>query len=153
MWNPFKPKSTPLSPDDFAASVTAEIRKLNPNLSVQYHKDQFRLEIDGGKSNIFLHNIYDTYIRGGQAQLANAIRVAAGLSSNKSAADEPFSQIRPKLLPKLRERFYHESLSLAQRLESSANPCECPPVRLPQICFWKSLSTSPTPSRSSPTTC
>jgi hypothetical protein len=109
-----------MSKDEFAQAVIACARKDHPSLSLVYEPEAFRLR-QGGDSNgvLNLHNIYEEYHAAGpllrRSLLKRYVSLFAASESRRIPAS--FREAQRNLLPKVRERSYHDLMQLYFRVE------------------------------------
>jgi uncharacterized protein YtpQ (UPF0354 family) len=105
----------PPSQDQFARLVVKTLMDGGVNWQLEYHPDQFRLELSqSGKSPsiINLHNVYKEYCQADRASRATFLqRTRQGLMQRMELPTE-FEDAKPDLLPTLRDRFFVEAMRL-----------------------------------------
>jgi hypothetical protein len=122
MWGPFKTLFGPPTQDRFAQIVMGHLKKSGEARELTYNPEKFCIQIGGGdkQHRIFLHNLFQTYVRADRKQKAALLQAVAALRQDSSRPTEPWELVRAKLLPHVRERFYHETLSLMAQAEGGA---------------------------------
>lgn len=110
--------------DGFAKLVTHKLREAGFEDGVEYDAQQFKLTLAGpGENTLFLHNAYNDYVAApvfGRAKVIEHYAKMPLLASHAKRHDLTFEQARKLLLPKVRDRFYHEGLRLNFMLEDKA---------------------------------
>ncbi|MDQ3440436.1 MAG: hypothetical protein M3478_08825, partial [Planctomycetota bacterium] len=102
------------SPDGFARRMIATLRRRGHAGEITYDPETFRLTFDGG--NLNLANAYNDYRAAPRGQRAQVFEAYASLASETKEDVGTLDEARPHLLPKVRERFYHEALALNLQL-------------------------------------
>jgi hypothetical protein len=109
------------SPDKFAKMVTRRARRRGCDGPMKYDRDEFALNSDYG--TWFLSNMYAEYYAAPFLQ-RNRVLDTFITSVLETAADMPSSldDARANLLPKVRERVFHESWNLHSLLKENSPP-------------------------------
>ena len=115
----------PRDKDGFAELITLRLRQAGFEDAVEYDAQQFKLTLAGtGATTLFLHNAYNEYLAApvfGRSKVIEQYAKMPLLASHAKRHDLTFEQARPLLLPKVRDRFYHEGLKLNLKLEDKAH--------------------------------
>jgi hypothetical protein len=121
----------PPGKEKFAAMMTRVLRDAGETRSMRYDPADFRLTLEGDQTNSFyLHNIYAEYLSTPRSE-RKALLARYGAFSQQARIEEVGSaQAREQLLPRVRERFYHESLRLMAEAQGDAAEGKFPPTRL-----------------------
>jgi hypothetical protein len=111
----------PAGRDKFAARMTRALRKAGETQPIEYDKGDFRLLIGDGKDafQMFLVNAHRDYSAAPLRERGNVIRRYAQIRSATPDDEPDFATARKMLLPRVRERYYHESLKLLWRRQDS----------------------------------
>ena len=109
------------SPEKFAKMVTRRMRQHDHGGPMEYDSDEFALKSDYG--TLFLGNMYAEYyaapfLRRGRALDAFITSLLETDTDLPSSLDDA----RADLLPKVRERMFHESWNLRGRLQENRPP-------------------------------
>src|SRR4051812_43191709 len=106
----------PPSRDKFAAIMLRAFEQAGETRPVTYDPDGFCLRFDGA-GVVWLHNAYNDYLRASRRQRREVLAHYSRVMRQREPAAQPLDQVRDKLLPRVRERFYHESVKLVGQLE------------------------------------
>jgi hypothetical protein len=116
----------PPDKDGFAQKMIKLLRESGEDRPLEYDSEEFLLRL-GESHQIFLGNVYDEYLaepRAGRKELlARFVRVAHSADRDHEMS---FAEAKGRLLPRVRERFYHESIRL-NALKSSEKDGEFKP--------------------------
>jgi hypothetical protein len=108
-----------LTKEEFARTVVERAR--SGGLELLYEPEHFRLR-QGGDSNgiLNLHNLYEEYHAAGPLLRRTLLKryVSLFATSPSRTIPETFREAQGNLLPKLRERSYHDLLALYFRVEA-----------------------------------
>jgi len=108
----------PPTKDKFAQLMMRAMRATNAPEPIVYDPAQFSLKLGQGQQNtVFLFNAYEEYVRAPRGSREKILRSYAGLSATPKTHEHDYESARPILLPKLRERFYHQSVRLMQQTQ------------------------------------
>ncbi len=107
------------SPRGFARRVAAAIKRSGVAEEIQFDDRTFELIVMATpQRSVFLNNIYEEYCRAprlARQQLLERFARGIGVVSEMPA---DFEQARPHLLPRVRERFYHDLIRIQMELRS-----------------------------------
>ncbi len=121
MW-PFGKKDRPLDPAGFAALFEKGLRAAGEARPIRLDPETFSLAIGDGSAVVFLSNHFNEYCAspaaGREALLARAIR---SVTDFRGIPGE-FEKALPDLLPRVRERVFHEFQRLNARTDLPAIP-------------------------------
>jgi hypothetical protein len=96
------------------------MRAIGETRKLTYDAESFSVAIrgdDGSDHRLFLGNAYDAYLAASRWEKGNVLRHFASLPRATEDVDElTWEAVRPKLLPRVRERFYHEVIALQTQL-------------------------------------
>lgn len=109
-----------LSKDEFAQAVIDSARKEHPGLSLVYEPESFRLRHGADSKGVLnLHNIYEEYHAAGPLLRRSLLKryVCLFASTESRMIPESFREAQANLLPKVRERSYHDLMQLYFRVE------------------------------------
>ncbi|MCE9581190.1 MAG: hypothetical protein K8T20_01605 [Planctomycetes bacterium] len=120
MW-PFKSKPKDLDPAGFAAMFQARLRAAGERRPVTFDAGAFSLAV-GGDIRIFLQNHYDEYRAAPPAErealMARAVRAFAA----PLEIPGDFAAALPGLLPRVRERVFHDFIAIRRQVEPGGFP-------------------------------
>jgi len=122
----------PASKDAFAHKVMAALKKRKVKGPFVYDRGEFSLTAKGSGNVLYLGNAYAEYCAAPFAKRAKVIRLYAEMGSggsNTLPGALRAEATRAKLLPRVRERFYGESLALTFKLKGLPAP-EIPSLAL-----------------------
>lgn len=106
----------PMSRDKFAARMMRELKRQEGDQRIVYKPKDFSLEFPEKPGNrMFLFNAYTDYAAAPFSRRSDVIRryASAGLSMREQSGKEvPYAEAKEQLLPRVRERLYHESVRL-----------------------------------------
>ena len=107
--------------DRFARRMIREISR-NPRVGIATYKpNEFMLEFMPTQNRLFLHNAYNDYRTARFSQRNQVIRKYAAVMdtiSMESEMDICYADAKKAILPRVRERYYHESLRLVSLRDS-----------------------------------
>lgn len=111
-----------VSQEKFAKMVARRMRRHGCAEPVEYDHDSFALKSDHG--TIFLSNLYAEYYASPFLQRGRMVDgyIASYLEATDSDMPSSLDDARGSLLPKVRERFFHDSLDLQGRLQDKPFP-------------------------------
>jgi hypothetical protein len=120
----------PATRDRFAKLMEREVRRAGGDREIVYDAATFRLTV-GGKDGLkmFLGNAYADYLAASYRGRAQVIRNYAGSAINtltRVGEDLTYAEARGSLLPRVRERFYHEALCMQSLFEGEEKPLSFP---------------------------
>src|SRR4051812_25178794 len=102
--------------EKFAGMVSKLLREAGETRSITYDPVDFRLIMSGGDNNSFyLHNMYNEYLRASRRERKALLVRYASFSQQVRQQEPTAAEARQSLLPRVRERFYHESVRLVAR--------------------------------------
>ncbi len=105
------------SRDGFAAAAESALRRAGWQGETRYDPEAFALLFDDGDSRFDLHTVFEEFASVGRFARPGWLRrfgtMQAAILATREVAT--FEDARPLLLPRLRERFYHEALALQRR--------------------------------------
>ncbi len=111
----------PMSREKFARRMIREMSRA-PGVGIAtYNPDEFMLVFAPSQHRVFLHNAYNDYLVASLKERGNVIRGYAGVvytMSSESAKQLSYTDAKPSLLPRVRERYYHESIRLVSLRDS-----------------------------------
>jgi hypothetical protein len=99
----------------FAEKMLAQILKQQPELQLEINEREFCLESrNTTTTRFYLHNAYHEYCRASVFQRKKIIVAFGSLGSQMqpSVTELTVEEAKTKLLPRVRERWYHESMKL-----------------------------------------
>jgi uncharacterized protein YtpQ (UPF0354 family) len=102
--------------DDFAQMVTDTIRGAGNTDSIEYDAGSFKLVI-GGKTQMYLHNVYGEYLRAPRQQRAEILKRYATSWMAITGEPTPVEEVLPNLIPIVRARSYHGITQLMSQVE------------------------------------
>jgi hypothetical protein len=107
-----------LSKDEFAQAVLDQARR--EGLELVYEPEHFRLRLGGDSKGVLnLHNLYQEHRAAGPLLRRTLLKryVSLFATSESRTIPETFREAQGNLLPKLRERSYHDLMQLYFRVE------------------------------------
>jgi len=96
---------------DFAQIMIKTLRGGGEKRSIQYDPADFCLLV-GENSRVHLGNLYGDYLRETRAKRKEFLARCATLSQETEYDKIPFAEAKKMLLPRVRERYYHEHIRL-----------------------------------------
>jgi hypothetical protein len=116
-----EPLIPPAGRDKFARRMIRALRAAGETEPIEYDKSEFRLLIGEGKDafQMFLVNAHRDYSTVPLRERGNVIRRYAQIRKATPDDEPDFATARKMLLPRVRERYYHESLKLLWKRQDS----------------------------------
>lgn len=105
------------SREKFARMMIRELRAVGIDAAIDFDSDNFKLLI--GKASFYLHNAYNEYCGAPRRQRKRTLRFFAASQLESGSTPDSFEEARANLLPRVRERFYHEAVALRMRIEGT----------------------------------
>ncbi|EYF02229.1 DUF1444 family protein [Chondromyces apiculatus] len=108
--------------DDYAQMIIKAMRKKGEDRPIRYEPEGFKLRIgDDSPAISWLANGYDAYLQAPRSR-RRAILQRYALGPTPSLADVPLAEILPRLLPRIRDRFFYTALPLRLQIEGISAP-------------------------------
>src|SRR5688500_4778510 len=121
----------PPGKEKFARMMTQLLRDAGETRSITYDPTDFRLILEGDQTNSFyLGNVYDEYVRLPRGERKALLAKYSSFWKQSQQEELGAAEVRDKLLPRVRERFYHEALRLMAEAQGDAKEGKFPPTRL-----------------------
>jgi len=115
----------------FAQMMSRLLREAGETRAITYDPAEFRLILDGSRATSFyLNNVYEEYLAAGRTERKVLLARYALFSQQSREDDLSASEARDKLLPRVRERFYHASVRLMAEAQGDEKEGKFPPFRL-----------------------
>lgn len=121
MW-PFKRGPQPVTQPEFAALFEAQLRKSGEARSIAFEAETFSLVLGKGELRIFLGNHFDEYRAAKPERRQPCLERAVRAASKPLEIPLKFADALPSLLPRVRERVFHELMALRLRLDPRGVP-------------------------------
>ncbi|HSN97068.1 MAG TPA: hypothetical protein VLS89_02185 [Candidatus Nanopelagicales bacterium] len=108
--------------DDFAQMVIRTMRDRGEDRPIQYDPEGFKLRIGGEPAAVaWLANGYDEYLRAPRRRRSDVLRRYA-IGPAPIGDSERLEDILPRLLPRVRDRFFYTAMPLRLSLEGVPSP-------------------------------
>jgi ribosomal protein S30 len=109
--------------DEFARMLMAEIRRAGVTQKLEYDPDEFKITVGEGETLHFLSigNAYDEYQRAARATRGKILGRWARLSLPRQTP-KSFADIRPNLLPRIRDRSQYDRITMQLKLQGMTPP-------------------------------
>ena len=112
------------SPEKFAYLVIEAMKQAGREGPFTVLAERFAIQVGSGHSTVMmnLNNVYQEYLAAPEAERRRVLdRFVAGYTT-PDAIDRPFEQVRHKLRPRVRERFWYEAVRLECELHKDPPP-------------------------------
>jgi hypothetical protein len=118
----------PPGKEKFAAMMIKLLRSGGEERPIEYDPEEFLLRV-GKESRVYLGNLYGDYLATPRRQ-RGAILAKLSRLTQDADANLGYEVAKAKLLPRVRERFYHESVRLNALLNHPQGKFKPMPTRL-----------------------
>jgi len=98
--------------DDFARMMIKILRKGGETRPLDYDATEFLLRVGSSENRVYLGNFYADYMAAARRDRKVLLAKLAGLTQPAPEMDLAFAEAKKMLLPRVRERFYHEVVRL-----------------------------------------
>lgn len=106
----------------FVWRVKQALRKFPEVREIHFDSQEFVVRMKApGEETMFLHNVYEEYVRHGWQDQSSIIQLHVESLLLKPDSPETFEEARPLLRPRIRERSYFEATDLSVRLANPGN--------------------------------
>jgi hypothetical protein len=109
--------------DEFARMLMGEIRRAGVTQKLEYDPGDFKITVGEGEALHFLSmgNAYDEYVRGARKTRRKILERWARLSLPRETP-KSFADIRPNLLPRIRDRAQYDRITMQLKLQGMTPP-------------------------------
>jgi hypothetical protein len=109
--------------NEFARMLMAEIRRAGVTQKLDYDPDEFKITVGEGETLHFLSmgNAYDEYRRAARAARRKILARWARLSLPRETP-KSFADVRPNLLPRIRDRSQYDRITMQLKLQGMKPP-------------------------------
>lgn len=121
----------PADRNAFAQLITQAMRDAGEHRAITYDADAFCLNLDGPENDkVFLANAYEEYRRASRSDRKLIIQRYGGFTRERENQSMELEQCLHQLLPRVRERFYHQVLKYMAADDPQQPPSDSFPTRL-----------------------